>query len=178
VDDSDDTKRAQFQASGITTWTTRTVTIPDKSGTMAMLDDVGATAFCRVYKSWAQSISTTETAITFDVESFDTDTMHDNVTNNTRITFTTAWKYKIDAMASNSNLAGIKMRIRLWGSTILWDWTVGTITWSLSPNFISASMIYAFTAWEYIEILATCSYSAGMTTWEAWCMASAFRIWA
>ena len=39
-DNSDTTKQAQFQASGITTGTTRTVTLPDKNGTMAMTSDV------------------------------------------------------------------------------------------------------------------------------------------
>jgi hypothetical protein len=42
---------------------------------------------CRVTKSVAQSIATaTATAITWDVEDYDTNTMHDNVTNNSRIT--------------------------------------------------------------------------------------------
>jgi hypothetical protein len=40
IDDGDATKRAQFQLSGITTATTRTITLPNKSGTMAMLDDI------------------------------------------------------------------------------------------------------------------------------------------
>jgi hypothetical protein len=40
ADDGDATKRAQFQLSGITTATTRTITLPNKSGTMAMLDDI------------------------------------------------------------------------------------------------------------------------------------------
>ena len=34
IDDSDNTKKAQFQASGITTATTRTITFPNSSGTM------------------------------------------------------------------------------------------------------------------------------------------------
>jgi len=40
-DDADSTKNLAFQLSGITTGTTRTLTVPDKSGTLAMLDDVG-----------------------------------------------------------------------------------------------------------------------------------------
>ena len=40
ADDGDATKKAQFQLSGVTTGTTRTITIPDKNGTMAMLSDI------------------------------------------------------------------------------------------------------------------------------------------
>lgn len=40
ADDGDATKILAFQCSGITTGTTRTVTIPDKSGTMAMTSDI------------------------------------------------------------------------------------------------------------------------------------------
>jgi|GEM_PF-830783 len=42
VDDSDATKKVQFQVSAVATGTTRTVSIPNKSGTMAMLDDIPA----------------------------------------------------------------------------------------------------------------------------------------
>lgn len=47
-----------------------------------------------VFNSTAQSIpDVTPTILNFDSERFDTDTMHDNVTNNSRITFTTAGTY-------------------------------------------------------------------------------------
>ncbi|MDB6036023.1 MAG: hypothetical protein JWM16_6361 [Verrucomicrobiales bacterium] len=39
-DDLDATRQIAFQASGITTGTTRTITVPDKSGTLAMLSDL------------------------------------------------------------------------------------------------------------------------------------------
>lgn len=48
----------------------------------------------KVYKSANQAITTaTETILTFDSEEFDTDTIHDNVTNNSRLTCKTAGKY-------------------------------------------------------------------------------------
>lgn len=47
-----------------------------------------------VFNTTAQSIpDVTPTILNFDSERFDTDTMHDNVTNNSRITFTTAGTY-------------------------------------------------------------------------------------
>ncbi len=39
IDNSDGTKKLQFQCSGITTGTTRTLTIPDVSGTIALVSD-------------------------------------------------------------------------------------------------------------------------------------------
>lgn len=41
-DNSDATKKIAFEASGITTGTVRTITMPDKNGTLAMLSDIGA----------------------------------------------------------------------------------------------------------------------------------------
>jgi hypothetical protein len=41
TDDADATKRLQFELADIDSGATRTVTVPDKSGTMAMLDDLG-----------------------------------------------------------------------------------------------------------------------------------------
>lgn len=41
-DNVDNTKKVAFQTSGITTATTRTVTLPDKDGTLAMLSDITA----------------------------------------------------------------------------------------------------------------------------------------
>ena len=51
---------------------------------------------CRVYSSAAQSITqNSDVTITWNQENYDTDTMHDNSTNNSRIKATTAGKYLI-----------------------------------------------------------------------------------
>lgn len=55
----------------------------------------------RVYKDAAQSINTaTPTILTFNQETFDNDTMHDNSTNNSRITITTAGLYSLKAQVA------------------------------------------------------------------------------
>lgn len=51
---------------------------------------------CRVYNNAAQSVaSATFTALAFNSERFDTDNMHDTVTNNSRITINTAGLYVV-----------------------------------------------------------------------------------
>ena len=53
---------------------------------------------CRLIQAAAQTtVDSSATAIQFGAESYDTDTMHDNVTNNTRITIRTAGIYVITA---------------------------------------------------------------------------------
>lgn len=78
-------------------------TITDKrSWIVATPVDISA----RVFNSSTQSIADdTVTALTFNSERWDTDTIHDTVTNNTRLTATTAGKYLITGhvrMAANS----------------------------------------------------------------------------
>lgn len=51
---------------------------------------------CRVFHSVAQSIpNSTDTVLAFDGERYDTDAIHDTVTNNSRLTCKTAGKYRI-----------------------------------------------------------------------------------
>ena len=63
---------------------------------------------CKVTKSASQSIpNATLTAITWNQESYDTDGMHDTVTNNTRVTFNTAGKYSVLAQAEWEIAGGV-----------------------------------------------------------------------
>jgi len=55
VDNADNTKQVEFQCSGITTATLRTITIPDKNGIMAMTSDIVANSL----KGWALFTGTT-----------------------------------------------------------------------------------------------------------------------
>jgi len=66
-----------------------------------LVNDVIALAVppaCRAIQAAAQTTTdSVATAIVFGAESYDTDTMHDNVTNNTRITIRTAGVYVVTA---------------------------------------------------------------------------------
>jgi hypothetical protein len=79
---------------------------------------------CSLYKSADQSLANvTTTVVTWDLEHYDTNTFHDNVLNNTRITIPAgkAGKYLIQVTLNwNSNATSYReARIRLNGSTLL-----------------------------------------------------------
>ena len=50
---------------------------------------------CRVYQSVLQTINTTATVVNFGAELFDTNSYHDNATNNSRITIPTSGYYTV-----------------------------------------------------------------------------------
>lgn len=65
---------------------------------------------CRLFKSAAQSTSdSTYTKVTFDSENIDTNDLHNNITNNTRITAQQAGKYIVGgALSFNTNSTGMR----------------------------------------------------------------------
>jgi len=82
----------------------------------------GSDTSARVTHSATQSIANnTVTALAFDTERFDTDTIHDNVTNNSRLTCQTAGKYCLIAQGAFANNATgeRQMTVRLNGGTQL-----------------------------------------------------------
>ena len=107
---------------------------------------------CRVRKSANQSIpNATVTTVTWDTEDYDTDTMHDNVTNNTRLTIQTAGKYLIVAQSNwASNNTGTRIaRIRKNGV----DYLASFEQPSNLANEASAavSLVANFIAGDYLE---------------------------
>lgn len=88
------------------------------------LSSAAAFVGCSLYKSADQSLAnSTTTVITWDLEHYDTNTFHDNSTNNSRITIPSgkAGKYLIQVTLNwNSNATSYReARIRLNGSTLL-----------------------------------------------------------
>jgi hypothetical protein len=81
----------------------------------------GSSDSCHVPHSVAQSVPQSNTVLAFDTERWDTNSMHDNVTNNSRLTCKTAGKYLVCAQcrfASNAT-GGRTMMLRINGSTIV-----------------------------------------------------------
>jgi hypothetical protein len=75
-DGTDDSKIAAFDVSGVTTGTTRTITVPDASGTMALQGP----AF-RAYATGVTSVTSSYVKIALAGEDFDTDGAFDSATN-------------------------------------------------------------------------------------------------
>jgi hypothetical protein len=108
-----------------------------------------------VYKSAQQSVSNaTETASTFDTESFDTDGFHDNVTNNSRMTIPSGKDGKyllLGRVTFVANTTGVRQgRLRKNGSLIAvnTDSTPG----SGGGQNIEVSGIYSAIAGDYFEV--------------------------
>jgi hypothetical protein len=131
---------------------------------------------CALYQGSGDSTALSNdwnTALPFaGTEYFDTDTMHDPVSNNTRIVFTTAGRYCVGGQLRVNNNTVIGIAIRRDGSTIVASSKQGN---SGSPEIISVSTIYEFAAAQYIELMGyvgTPSNSSGDVETSFW----AYRI--
>ncbi len=103
----------------------------------------------RAYQTGVTALTTSWVSCAFAAENFDTDTMHDNVTNNTRITFTHAGTYVVGGTVgtvANTVLGG---RIRVDGTTVIAAEVQGN---SGAGERVSLSTIYTFTAGQYVEL--------------------------
>ena len=109
---------------------------------------------CAVYSDAQQSLANqAEVALAYNQESFDTDSMHDNSTNNTRVTFTTAGTYVITSnVVYAANGTGYrKISLRLNGSTVLNQCRFDAF--STPDNLFMISTIYTFDADDYVETI-------------------------
>lgn len=117
---------------------------------------------CRVYQTGTTTLQTTWTVVAFAAEHFDTDTMHDNSTNNSRITIKTAGKYCIGGVVGVPNNSSAGARIRLNGSTILAAQMQGN---SAQGERASVSTIYDLAVNDYLELQGNANNQA--TTGDA-----------
>lgn len=114
------------------------------------------------------------TKITFNEEQFDTDSMHDNSTNNTRITFNTAWKYMVWANIWYYADVLNTCSWRIWVNNTIIIATWGTTrTWTGSVSaWPSISTIYQFSVGDYIEVDFITPNSS---SWTSWTIETSFR---
>lgn len=127
------------------------------SGTAATWQSPSAGGFigCRVYGSANQSIpNATVTALSFNTERYDTDVMHDNSTNPTRMTCKTAGTYSIKATLSfATNATGWRaVYVRINGTNYV------AASRSLSVGGVDALLItiatdYVLAVNDYVEIM-------------------------
>ena len=108
---------------------------------------------CRVTQSAGQSITaSTLTALAFNTEAYDTDTLHDTVTNNSRINFNSTGYYRVTGVVSTDANAAVWGGIRLNGSTYIYKLGAGNAGAS-TANGIQVAFTYLFTAADYIELM-------------------------
>lgn len=125
------------------------------AGEIVRASDVNSYA-CRVTRTAVQSIpDAVVTAVNFTTERFDNDGMHDNATNNTRITIIHAGIYVVGfhglfAGAADYNRAFCVIRLN--GVTELCRSTPYTTTVSTTPQ-LDVSTMDEFDAGDYLEAL-------------------------
>lgn len=114
---------------------------------------------CRLTKSGNQTgiAHATETALTWDQETYDTDSMHSTSVNTSRITFTTAgiyvvtWTFSVD---TDTDYTGAYSYLRLGGSTnIGFGNGLGTLTDVNIGPLLIGSIPYKFAATNYVEVM-------------------------
>ena len=111
-----------------------------------------------VTDSAAQTLGAGDVALAFDTETFKSNITHSTVTNNSRITFSHAGKYKIEcaseftANAANSNY----MYIRLNGATV-----ISPIYYNGTDKIFHADVLYNAAANDYVECMV--NFNGGVT---------------
>jgi hypothetical protein len=111
---------------------------------------------CRVRRTTTQSIATgTWTAITFDAERFDNDTMHSTSVNTSRITCVTAGQYMIGgSIATANNATGLRgIGVRINGATYITGATYANVG-AIEECLLSTATYYALAAADYAELMA------------------------
>ena len=122
----------------------------------------------RAYNSAAISIpNNTETALTFDSERWDTDTMHSTVSNTGRLTATTAGQYVISAnIGFAANATGYRYcTIRLNGVTPIASHAA--VGFSNDTNYFNLSTTYNLAATDYVDIVVFQNSGAALNVTSA-----------
>lgn len=123
------------------------------TGVSGGLEDIS----CRIYADGTTVLpDNSYAAIQFNQERFDEDTMHDTVTNNTRITIKTAGKYMVGGTAKCSTAVTLFtyiIGVRLNGATYIAKDLVYPRAETLSSAVLTISTFYDFEVNDYIELM-------------------------
>jgi len=123
------------------------------ASTIVLTSYVTSPIVARVYHNTSQTISNvTWTALAFNSETFDTDTLHDTSTNNSRLTVERDGYYRINANASfaSNSTGNRRMRFRVNGST---DWAaIKQNAVSGTTHDLSLSTLVRLSSSDYIEV--------------------------
>lgn len=110
---------------------------------------------CRVFHNADQAVASTSlVTLAFNSERFDTDTMHDTVTNNSRITFNTAGVYAVSVGIhwSGSSSGNYETIILLNGTTAIGYHYVTVPTGAgAGPRYVLCAPPYKFAAADYVQ---------------------------
>ncbi len=128
-----------------------------RAGEVIRAADVAVQA-CRVSRATTQTITdATETTVAFTTEDFDTDTMHDTVTNNTRITINTAGIYAVSfgcEFSGSTAYARIYAKVNLNATTVIaFEQLAGIGSGSPLAQRLCMSTLYQFDVADYIEVI-------------------------
>lgn len=112
---------------------------------------------CRVFHNAAQSIpSNANTVLSFNSERVDTATMHDPVTNNSRITMNDAGLYVVTAsvsIAAAADYTALGLHFRVNGANFIAATFLGTIADATYGYVVALSTIWKFAAADYVEAM-------------------------
>lgn len=111
---------------------------------------------CRLYKAATQTLTTnTETSLAFDTEEYDTDTFHDNVTNNTRITIPSLlggyYRFHFEAYWNTAPTAPVYWLFKKNGTTEIKGRRRLDTT---AITYMSSSVTIPLVATDYVEVRA------------------------
>ncbi|MBI4637673.1 MAG: hypothetical protein HY727_15150 [Candidatus Rokubacteria bacterium] len=118
--------------------------------------ELGIVSAARAYHNADQAITTaTETALALNSERYDTDGIHDTVTNNSRLTCQTAGKYLIVGIARFKEHATGQRRlsIQLNGVTVIARATEPTNS-GTAVTELAVATVYDLAATDYVELIA------------------------
>jgi hypothetical protein len=141
-------------SSPATVVTATTITSTWGNSVKTAVDYLANPPACRVYHNAAQSLAdNTATIIAFNSERYDTASMHDTVTNNSRITIPAAGLYLVTFtgdMANDNDYLYIETLFVLNGATFIAGSTIGASTVAFPKPFLST--VYKFAVNDYVQV--------------------------